>query len=209
MNFKRIRNIILLLIVIQLLRICFKFIIFEFVNRSIFVDTLVSIVFMVIMTIAILVFAVKKDIKLNIFPEKFNKIYLIASIVVFGIFALTPLITQNYEISSIVSLIYGAFITVIFEEILFRGLVYEEISNNKTYKFLLSTLVFGFWHLGYIDTIIFRTSLFNPTADIFNIMVWKVITGLILGLIFGFLKYKTDNTYSSMLAHMLVNAIGS
>ena len=70
---------------------------------------------MVIMTIAILVFAVKKDIKLNIFPEKFNKIYLIASIVVFGIFALTPLITQNYEISSIVSLIYGAFITVIFE----------------------------------------------------------------------------------------------
>ena len=164
---------------------------------------------MVIMTIAILVFAVKKDIKLNIFPEKFNKIYLIASIVVFGIFALTPLITQNYEISSIVSLIYGAFITVIFEEILFRGLVYEEISNNKTYKFLLSTLMFGFWHLGYIDTIIFRTSLFNPTADIFNIMVWKLITGLILGLIFGFLKYKTDNTYSSMLAHMLVNAIGS
>lgn len=60
MNFKRIRNIILLLIVIQLLGICFKFIIFEFVNRSIFVDTLVSIVFMVIMTIAILVFAVKK-----------------------------------------------------------------------------------------------------------------------------------------------------
>lgn len=106
-------------------------------------------------------------------------------------------------------MIYGAFITVIFEEILFRGLVYEEISNNKTYKFLLSTLMFGFWHLGYIDTIIFRTSLFNPTADIFNIMVWKVITGLILGLIFGFLKYKTDNAYSSMLARMLVNAIGS
>lgn len=79
----------------------------------------------------------------------------------------------------------NALVTVIFEEVIFRGFVYENTCKNEKYKYIVSSILFGIWHLGYIDTVLYRTSIFNPNADILKIMFWKVITGMILGFKFG------------------------
>lgn len=200
---------IIFLITLQLLRIGSKILLFSFINRTIFLDNIVNVSFMVIMTIILLVICKKKNIKLNIFPIKFNKFYVIFSIIVLSIFVITPFITKNYALGDIISLIYHALITVIYEEILFRGLVYKKIPNNEKYKFILSSILFGLWHLGYVDSVIYRTSIFSPDANIMKIMIMKAITGTILGLIFGILRYKNKNVYSSMLLHMLINTTGS
>ena len=126
-------------------------------------------------------------------------------------FIVTPIITKNYELYNILSLVYNAIITVIFEELIFRGLIFKEISSmkNDLIAYIVSTILFGIWHLGYIDTIIWRTSLFSPDANIANIMFWKVITGIIIGVILGFFRYKNKNVYSSMLVHTFINTFGS
>ena len=143
--------------------------------------------------------------------KKFNMKYKLFTIFVLLFFIVTPIITKNYELYNILSLVYNAIITVIFEELIFRGLIFKEISSmkNDLIAYIVSTILFGIWHLGYIDTIIWRTSLFSPDANIANIMFWKVITGIIIGVILGFFRYKNKNVYSSMLVHTFINTFGS
>ncbi len=81
--------------------------------------------------------------------------------------------------------------------------------KNDLIAYIVSTILFEVWHLGYIDTIIWRTSLFSPDANIANIMFWKIITGMIIGVILGFFRYKNKNVYSSMLVHTFINTFGS
>lgn len=118
---------------------------------------------------------------------------------------------MNCQLYNILSLIYNALITVIFEELIFRGLIFKEISlmKNDFMAYIISTILFGIWHLGYIDTIFWRISLFSPDSNIVNIMFWKVITGMIIGIVLGFFRYRNKNVYSSMLVHTFLNTLGS
>ena len=153
----------------------------------------------------------KKKININIFPEKFNIKYKVFTIIVSLFFIITPIVTTNYQLYNILSLIYNAIITVIFEEFIFRGYIFKEISlmKNDLIAYIVSTLLFGIWHFGYIDTIIWRTSLFYTNSDIVNIMFWKVITGIVIGRVLGFFRYKNKNVYSSILIHTFINTFGS
>lgn len=211
MKLKKVLCIIALLLFLQIARIGFKSLLFIFIERTLFTDVLVNISYMLIIIIASIIIIKKKKLDINIFPTKFNIVYKILTILVTLFLITTPIITNNYEIYDILSLIYGAVITVIFEEMIFRGFVYKEISNSKNeiIAYIVSTILFGVWHLGYIDTIIWRTSIFSPNANIANIMLWKVITGLIIGVMLGFCRYKSKNTYSSMLLHAAINIFGS
>ena len=166
---------------------------------------------MIIIICISIVIIKKKKININIFPEKFNIKYKVFTILVLLFFIVTPIITMNYELYNILSLVYNAIITVIFEEIIFRGFIFKEISlmKNDLTAYIISTILFGVWHLGYIDTIIWRTSLFSLDANIANIMFWKVITGMIIGIVLGFFRYKNKNVYSSMLVHTFINTFES
>lgn len=42
-----------------------------------------------------------------------------------------------------------------------------------------------------------------------NILFWKVVTGLCLGVLFGLLRWKYKNAYAPALLHLAVNAFGS
>lgn len=72
----------------------------------------------------------------------------------------------------------------------------------------MSTLLFGIWHLGYVDTVLWRTSLFFPDANLVQIMFWKVMTGLAIGALLGLFRWKSENVYSAMLVHMFINTLG-
>lgn len=211
MKFKKILFIILFLTLLQVGRIVFKNLVFDIFDRNLLSDVIVSMVYMIIVICISIIILRKKNINLNFFPKKFNMKYKLFTIFVLLFFIVTPIITKNYELYNILSLVYNAIITVIFEELIFRGLIFKEISSmkNDLIAYIASTILFGIWHLGYIDTIIWRTSLFSPDANIANIMFWKVITGIIIGVILGFFRYKNKNVYSSMLVHTFINTFGS
>ena len=81
--------------------------------------------------------------------------------------------------------------------------------KNDFIAYISSTILFGVWHLGYLDTVIWRTSLFTPDADIVNILFWKVVTGMAIGAILGFFRYRNKNIYSSVLVHTFINTFGT
>ena len=211
MKFKKILFIIILLILLQVGRIEIKNLIFNFIDRNLLSDVIASMIYMIIIICIIIITIRKMKINLNIFPKRFNIKYKIFTIFILLFFIVTTIITMNYELYNILSLIYNAIITVVFEELIFRGFVFKEISSmkNDLIAYIVSTILFGIWHLGYIDTIIWRTSLFSPDANIANIMLWKVITGMIIGFLIGFFRYKNKNVYSSMLLHTFINTFGS
>lgn len=208
---KKIINIILCLIALQIGRFSFKTLAFLFLDKNFITDVIVSSIYMIIIIIFSIISIKKNELELNIFPKNLNWKYIVTLIILFAIIFTTPIITKNYSLYDILSLLYGAIITVIFEEIIFRGFVYKEISNikNDLWAYIISTIIFGIWHLGYIDTVMWRVSMISPNANIMNIMFWKVITGISFGIVVGFFRYKNKNVYSSMIVHALLNTFGS
>jgi len=206
---KKILFIIIGLFLLQILRIGIKALIFLFVEKTLLADTIVSLVFMAVIGCGILIAAQKRRPNLPVLPKKFSLVYIVATVIVAVVFISTPFITQNLTVYSLVFLLYGAAVTPFYEEVIFRGFIWEavRIKSDKS-AYIISTALFGIWHLGYIDTILWRTSLFFTDANIPEIMFWKVITGLIIGIILGGIRYKTKNTYSSMLLHCLINTVG-
>lgn len=200
-----------LLFVLQLSRAIFKIVIFQFTERTILGDTITSIVFMVAATIAVAVIARKKNIEIRLFPELFSKGYIALTIVVLGFLASTLLIMVGNSSLNVVVFAYNTVITVIYEEVLFRGLIYGYVEQHhgKLYALIASASLFGLWHVGYVDTVIWRTSMFFPSADIFQIMFWKAITGLFLGILLGIIRSKCNNVYPSMMVHAAINGFGS
>lgn len=196
---------------LQLLRIGVKTAVFTWAERSIWTDTLVSCLYMAVMSAVMLVWWKHKDKQWKLFPEQFNWKYMLSTVLAAAFLISTPLITQNLSPQALLSLTYGAVITVVFEEVVFRGWVWRklEILHSNRVAYIFSSLLFGLWHLGYADTVLWRTALFFPQSDVASILFWKVVTGLALGLVFGFLRYKCGNVYASMLAHGVINAFGS
>ncbi|MCI9682789.1 MAG: CPBP family intramembrane metalloprotease [Lachnospiraceae bacterium] len=200
---------ILELTFIQGTRIISKKLFFSFFEQTLIVDTMFSILFMAIATLVLLQISKKEQLDLKLFPSKFTKPYFVFSFLVAVMLGATPIITKSTALYDVLSLIYGALVTPIFEEALFRGFVWTRLEKyGERFAYFSVTILFTLWHIGYIDTIIWRAGLFNSTASIPQIMFWKVVTGCIYGIALGAIRYKTKNTYSSMLLHAFMNTFG-
>lgn len=208
MNKCRIKTIgfmILVLLLLSLSLFVIKRIIFFFVARTDFSDYMASMVSMIILTSIILRLSRKAEINLSIFPDKFTVSYISVSIISVVLFIASP---SNYKggIEPILLLVYSSIVTPIFEELIFRGYIWNELnqiftSEWKTY--IITTILFALWHLGYISSIAFRVE-----DDLLNVMIWKVITGLCFGIVLGAVRLKTKNCYSTMLLHGVMNLFG-
>ena len=208
MNKCRIKTIgfmILVLLLLSLSLFVIKRIIFFFVERTDFSDYMASMVSMIILTSIILRLSRKAEINLSIFPDKFTVSYISVSIISVVLFIASPL---NYKggIEPILLLVYSSIVTPIFEELIFRGYIWNELnqiftSEWKTY--IITTILFALWHLGYISSIAFRAE-----DDLLNVMIWKVITGLCFGIVLGAVRLKTRNCYSTMILHGVMNLFG-
>ena len=196
---------ILVLLLLSLSLFVIKRIIFFFVARTDFSDYMASMVSMIILTSIILRLSRKAEINLSIFPDKFTVSYIIVSIISVVLFIASP---SNYKggIEPILLLVYSSIVTPIFEELIFRGYIWNELnqiftSEWKTY--IITTILFALWHLGYISSIAFRVE-----DDLLNVMIWKVITGLCFGIVLGAVRLKTKNCYSTMILHGVMNLFG-
>ena len=208
MNKCRIKTIgfmILVLLLLSLSLFIIKRVIFFFVARTDFSDYMASMVSMIILTSIILRLSRKAEINLSIFPDKFTVSYISVSIISVVLFIASP---SNYKggIEPILLLVYSSIVTPIFEELIFRGYIWNELnqiftSEWKTY--IITTILFALWHLGYISSIAFRVE-----DNLLNVMIWKVITGLCFGIALGAVRLKTKNCYSTMLLHGVMNLFG-
>jgi len=196
---------ICLLVVIQLLLVGLKQFSFIFVERTNFSDSVSTMFAMIILIGLFLVFTKKQKITLSIFPRAFNKFYVIGTCIAAALFIATP---SNYTdgFQAILLLIYGSIVTPVFEELIFRGYVWNKLNTvfeKEWVSYIVSTVLFGIWHLGYVYSIAFRVE-----TGLATVMMWKVIVGLCYGVVLGALRLKTKNCYSTILLHGVANIFG-
>lgn len=199
-------KIIGLLSALQLLRIGIKSVFFITIERTDFTDRVASLIAMVILTALILLVARLKKVKLSIFPEHFSAGYIVFTIIAASLLISTPLLAKDSSAASFVLLVYSAIVVPVFEELVFRELVWNKL--NTVFKkewstYIVVTLLFAVWHFGYVDAIAFRVE-----TGLINAMIWKVITGFCFGIVVGALRLKTKNSYSTMLLHGILNIFG-
>lgn len=128
--YKKVLSITVGLLLLQLLRMGAKGLVFQVLERTIWTDEFVSSLYMLAATGMFLAAARKRRIKLHLFPATFSCGYKIGTMAVLAFFAATPIITQSVSPAGLVSLVYHAVITVVFEEVLFRGFVYQAVKRN-------------------------------------------------------------------------------
>ena len=202
------------LFIIQMLRAIIKKIAFVFVGKSFLLNDLITILIMTIFIILMLSISKKKNINLCIKPElksKASKIrYFIITVIVILLIVLNPGLYGG-SLELITSIVLSVIVTPIFEELLFRGYIWEEL--KKCYKsemvvYIINTVLFSLWHIGYVDSLILKVGNINNIYDIIYIIFMKVLVGLGFGVVIGIIRYKTKNCYATILAHSIMNTFG-
>lgn len=190
----------------QLLRIEIKNVCFIAAARTDFTDRVASLIAMVLLTALILFAARLKKVKLSVLPKHFGAGYIAFTTIAVFFLISTPLLSKDNSFISIILLIYSAIVTPVFEELIFRELVWNKLNTvlEKDWNtYIVTTLLFAVWHLGYVDAIAFRVE-----TGLINVVVWKMITGLCFGIVLGALRLKTKNSYSTILLHGMLNIFG-
>ena len=198
-------SIVLILSLSGLFRFASKQVIFLFVQQTNFTDRMASMAAMLILTGILFGLSKKKRTRLSVFPERFTWPYIWATVLFTVLLIASP---SNYRggMESVFLLAYSCIVTPIFEEVLFRGYIWNKLNGiweNKWATYLTTSILFGLWHLAYIDSIAFRVE-----DGLLSVMVWKVVTGLCFGIVLGAVRIKTKNCYTAILLHGVMNLFG-
>lgn len=137
--------------------------------------------------------------RLPVFPARFGKGYIVLSVITALILVATP---SNYLVgfTAIMELIYGSIVTPIYEETIFRGVIWERLKvvcRSERSVYLLTSLLFMLWHLGYMLPSLAEGNLFAVGT--------KLAAGAVYGLVLGFVRLKSGNMYLPVLIHGLMN----
>lgn len=198
-------SIVLILSLSGLFRFAIKQVIFLFVQQTNFTDRMASMAAMLILTGILFGLSKKIGTRLSVFPERFTWPYIGATVLFTVLLIASP---SNYRggMESVFLLAYSCIVTPIFEEVLFRGYIWNKLNGiweNKWATYLTTSILFGLWHLAYIDSIAFRVE-----DGLLSVMVWKVVTGLCFGIVLGAVRMKTKNCYTAILLHGVMNLFG-
>ncbi len=125
-------------------------------------------------------------------------------------------ILLGFELDVIVMGFVFGIIVPAFEELLFRGYIwnkiegYNNINSDPNSLFVRKsglitlitvTLLFGIWHLGYVDVFLINPRISHENFSLTTMLTAKVGLGLFLGLILGYVRLKTRKVYASFLLH--------
>lgn len=138
-------------------------------------------------------------------------LYLLATVLLILLFVTSLILFTDNNPENIVMTIKGVLLYPIFEELLFRGYIWDKLRKNiiKEYRvYIIITLLFGLWHLGYWDIIYYNASHKFSVVNMNWIMLNKVLVGIGYGVVTGIVRLKTKNTYSSILLHSFLNVFG-
>ena len=107
--------------------------------------------------------------------------------------------------------ISSAIVIPIFEEFLFRGWGWGQMERSTSFKasgfanWLVMALIFGVWHLGYMDIYLLKIAPANPNMDWGVFFLMKFLTTFVMGLVVGLPRWRTGRVYGSLILHSLIN----
>ena len=144
-----------------------------------------------------------KDLSLNLDDvRKRTKTIYFAGMIALPIFIILPVVLGAELDVIVLSFIFGLIVPA-FEELLFRGYLWNNMQNSLKGKhsglvtWITITILFGLWHIGYIDVFLIHPREFALVP----LLIGKIEVGLILGSIVGFIRLKTNKVYGSFLFH--------
>lgn len=192
---------ILMIVILQALRMLLEMIANLFVPDTSFAQRMTTMAAMILLCGFVLLYAKWQKTKLSVFPTHFSRFYTISTFIAAIILIATPSnFTGGY--TAILLLIYGSVVTPIFEELIFRGYLWNRLNgvlSKEVYTYVWSVLLFTVWHLGYMIPQIADGNWFA--------VLTKLAAGLMYGVALGFARLKCRNCYISMLLHGVLNAI--
>lgn len=200
-------KIIILLVIIQLFRASVMYGLWYVIQPGediILFQILNGVSFIIVgITLLMLIKPSLKELGLNLDDVRKRTQYLyIFGIIVLAILVFLPY-TFAYELDVLILGIVFGLITPAFEELLFRGYLWNMTENSmQTEKtglitWITITLMFGLWHVGYLDVFLIHPKQF----DLMPLLIGKIMVGLVLGSIVGFIRLKTKKVYGSFLFH--------
>lgn len=203
---KCLSDIVLCLIILQVIFLGIKQIAFQFMVEALFSRSMVTMVSMIVGIIFLCAYKRRRSIKVSALPVKFGKIYFFATFLTILFFVITLFFIRGFSLQNMLMILYGGIITPVFEEMLFRGVIWNKLRYyiEKEWKvYLLVTALFGLWHIGYAVGIYLWQG-----GNMLRCIVMKVLWGTMYGLFLGAIRLKTKNCYPGILAHGVLNVFG-
>lgn len=196
----------LMLAALQALRFGLKSLCFLFVQRTGFTDRCASAAAMALLALLVPLIARRRHVKLSIFPKRFGAAYIIATAAFAALLASSPFLGgRQGAIAWVLPLAVGV-ITPIYEELLFRGYVWQRVEGmfrSRWATCAATALLFALWHLGYADSLALRAQ-----APLSIALMRKALVGLGFGAALGALRAFAGNCYATALAHGALNLLG-
>lgn len=203
-------KIIIFLTVLQFIRIVSKKIVFLFLDFNKFNNYIITIIIMILISLFTVYKSKKENISLNIFSfmesKESKSYYTMVTIAILVLIITSPIYNKHLYKESIIFLIYSAVVIPIYEGIIFRSYIWSKLEkeyDNEWKAYLVSSILFSIWNIGYIDNIVIISG--------FDKIGWLLFTKCSImftyGIIIGYFKYKIKNSYSSMLIHSFINIL--
>lgn len=200
---KNIFKIILIIVSLQIIRIAVRRVLLLFIPITELSLNILNMVIFIIYTYLIVKYCKKNKIDLRVFKVNNKNAYLLL-ISIFIILFIINLLLNKFSMNDIFKILYGTITLPIFEELLFRGYIWSRLLKmfkNEMYVYIITTLLFSIYSVFYIDSAILL-KVFS-----FGLIIFKLVIGLLFGLITGFVRYKTKNTFSSMIVSSIMNMV--
>ena len=154
---------------------------------------------MLLLSAAVCAYAKLRKTPFSVFPHPFGKRYIVFTCVAAVLLISSPSnFTGGYQ--AIALLIYGSIITPVYEELIFRGYLWNRLNTvlaKEINTYFWSIVLFTVWHLGYM--------LPQLLSGNWAAVAWKLAAGVGYGAVLGALRLKTKNCYSTMLVHGVLN----
>lgn len=143
---KCLSDIVLCLIILQVIFLGIKQIAFQFMVEALFSRSMVTMVSMIVGIIFLCAYKRRRSMKVSALPVKFGKIYFFATFLTILFFVITLFFIRGFSLQNMLMILYGGIITPVFEEMLFRGVIWNKLRYyiEKEWKvYLLVTALFG------------------------------------------------------------------
>ena len=210
-------DVILILVIVQLGRICINNILSNQLKASLSNFIITTIISFILTTIFLLL--VLKDNKkfntphlkiVNIFDQKINNIRKLLGIITAIIVCILPCFKEGYTLYNIEKIILFIIIIPIFEELIFREYTWNYLYNftkNIPIIFIATILLYAIFQFGYVDIIIKYMKLTYSTSYLIDIISLLFIRGIIIGGMLNFIKMKLKDIYVCIIIHILINIL--
>lgn len=189
------------IIVLQLLLMFFESVAKNFVVNTPFAARMTTMTVMIVLSGVVLLYAKLQKVPLSVFPEHFGKFYIIVTVAA-AVFLICVPSNFSGDVKEIFLLLYGSIVTPIFEELVFRGYLWNMLNSvfdKEKYTYFCSVILFTVWHLGYV--------LPQLAAGNWFAVLSKLAAGMVYGAVLGFVRLKCKNCYITMLLHGVLNAV--